>query len=114
MQKRRAPPCSPWLQHPLPVLPWHCWGNKRGKVTSPPAAPCCGTLGSASCWGCPAPLPGQSGPGQGWDSEGHHRGRGEGVGKGTGCALQGARGEEVLYLIVSLIFEVLELELNEQ
>lgn len=30
-----------------------------------------------------------------------------------GCALRGAGGEEVLYLIVS-DFEVLELELNEQ
>lgn len=117
MQKGRAPACSPWLQHPLPALSAGQASSpglirvmsvgSPGAVTPAPRK-ALGVLGSASCWGCPLhPLaPSRR------DSEGT-RGRGEGVGTGTGCALRGAGGEEVLYLIVS-DFEVLELELNEQ
>lgn len=117
MQKGRAPACSPWLQHPLPALSAGQASSpglvrvtsvgSPGAVTPAPRE-ALGVLGSASCWGCPLhPLaPSRR------DSEGT-RGRGEGAGTGTGCALRGAGGEEVLYLIVS-DFEVLELELNEQ
>lgn len=111
-QKGRAPPCSPWLQHPLPVLPARQTSSPgTARVTSvgrahplpvkPSRCPvlCWGVLGSAPCCGCPLCPPPRfpgavgtptraGGPRQGRDSEGSHGGTRGGSGKGLAWAVR--------------------------
>lgn len=114
-QKGRAPPCSPWLQHPLPVLPagqTSSPGTARvpsvGRAHPRPLKPsrcpalCWGVLGSAPCCGCPLRPPPRfpgavgiptraSGPRQGRDGEGP---RGGTRGGGAGGLAWAVRSEE--------------------
>lgn len=80
MQKGRVPPCSPRLQHPLPVLPagQPSSPGSGGQATSPSHEDPLAALGGGG-WVSPS-LPsllswgGEHCPCQGWASKGPHRG----------------------------------------